>query len=501
VIYIEKENSIFKTSTKIRRKKMLHKEADVVVIGYGGAGAAAAITAHDNGAKVIVLEKMDNGGGNTKCAGGTIRKFLDIDKATTYFRAILPKSVSNIMVRTFVEEVANNAPWIESLGGELACADGKMFPPGSTVVWPFLKGADGVGGRWALKELSLVGGTDLWRCLSKNVEKRNVEVLLNTPAKRLIRNVKNEIIGVVAESPDGEIQINARRGTILTCGGFQSNSEMLHNYLGLDFLAEGCPGNTGDGIRMAQAVGADLWHMSSVSCGLGYKFPDYDFPIGLAVRVPEYIWVDQHGKRFTDECGTDMHAMAFAFTYLDHGNLTYPRIPGYMIVDQSTIQSGPLVSRCPGVIGDYYQWSKDNSEEIKKGWFKKANTIRELAPQIGIRSDVLQQTVSKYNAFCYSGYDPEFGRRQETLSPISKPPFYAIAVWPCLINTQGGPRRDAQAQVIDVFGKPIKRLYSAGEIGSIFGMLYPGSGNVNECIAFGRIAGRNAAAQSPWNGK
>lgn len=99
--------------------------------------------------------------------------------------------------------------------------------------------------------------------------------------------------------------------------------------------------------------------------------------------------------------------------------------------------------------------------------------------------------------YCIGGYDPDFGRRQETLNPIARPPFYAIAVWPCLINTQGGPRRNSQAQVLDAYGNPINRLYSAGELGSIWGILYPGAGNISECLAFGRIAGRNAAAETP----
>ena len=116
---------------------------------------------------------------------------------------------------------------------------------------------------------------------------------------------------------------------------------------------------------------------------------------------------------------------------------------------------------------------------------------------INLRPEKLQQTVSQYNTHCIGGYDPDFGRRPETMSPISKPPFYAIPVWPCLLNTQGGPKRNAKAQVLDIYGQPIKRLYSAGELGSIFSVVYPGAGNISECLAFGRIAGRNAAAETP----
>jgi succinate dehydrogenase/fumarate reductase flavoprotein subunit len=189
--------------------------------------------------------------------------------------------------------------------------------------------------------------------------------------------------------------------------------------------------------------------------------------------------------------------MAFEFSYLDYKTLTYPRIPAYIIFDETVRQDGPLIGMYPGLMADYYHWSEDNSAEIEKGWIKRSSTIRELALQIGLRAEKLQETVSIYNISCAGGYDLDFGRRQETLSPIVKPPFYAIAVWPCLLNTQGGPKRNSRAQVLNIEGKPIKRLYSAGELGSIFSVVYPGAGNISECLAFGRIAGRNVVGEKP----
>lgn len=235
--------------------------------------------------------------------------------------------------------------------------------------------------------------------------------------------------------------------------------------------------------------------MGGVSCGLGYKVPEFDIPIGIGVRTPQYIYVDQDGNRFIDETGVDVHAMAFEFTVLDHKNLRYPRLPAYLIFDETTCANSPMVGGCPGAIIDFYQWSSDNKAEIAKGWIKTAPTIRELAPKIGLRPEKLQETISKYNIYCTGGYDPDFARRQETLAAIVKPPFYAIEVWPCLLNTQGGPKRNEKAQIVDTDGKPIKRLYSAGELGSMFNKLYPGAGNVSECLAYGRIAGQNAAAE------
>lgn len=476
---------------------MWNEEADVIVVGYGGAGAAAAITAHDAGAKVILLEKDDKAGGNTRLSGGTLREFLDTKTAAQYFQAILDKTVSRAVVRAFVDETDKNPEWVKGLGGELlrATEGPQRFPPSPHVVWPFLPGSEGMGGRWQIKGQSRVGGSNLCDVLIKAVDKRGIKVLFKTAAKKLLINESKEVNGIVADSPQGEIQIRAKRAVVLTCGGFQYNEEMQLNYLGLKFMAQGCKGNTGDGIRMCQELGADIWHMRGVSCGIGYKFPEFDIPIGIGVRTPQYIYVDQNGRRFIDETGIDVHAMAFEFSYLDHKTLKYPRLPAYLIFDETTRSNSPLIGGCPGAIMDFYQWSPDNKAEIAKGWIKTAPTIRQLAPKIGLRPEQLQETVSQYNMYCVGGYDPDFNRRQETMSTISQAPFYAVEVWPCLLNTQGGPKRNEKAQIMDTSGQPIKRLYSAGELGSMFNILYPGAGNVSECLAYGRIAGRNAAAE------
>ena len=135
--------------------------------------------------------------------------------------------------------------------------------------------------------------------------------------------------------------------------------------------------------------------------------------------------------------------------------------------------------------------------EVRKGWIRAADNLADLARQINIRPDILQATVAQYNLQCVGGYDPEFGRAADTLVPLGRAPYYAMELWPCLFNTQGGPKRNARAQVLDVHGDPIKRLYSAGELGSLWHRNYPGAGNVSEALAFGRIAGRNAAGEQP----
>jgi succinate dehydrogenase/fumarate reductase flavoprotein subunit len=237
--------------------------------------------------------------------------------------------------------------------------------------------------------------------------------------------------------------------------------------------------------------------MNAVAATFGYKLPGLEFAIRHRMKHAGYVYVDQAGRRFMDETGIDGHAMWAPASYIDMKTLQKPRLPSFLIFDEETRLKGPVGWTNSGVAMDNYKWSADNSAEIRKGWIKAADEITALASQINLPPDFLQSTITQYNSFCKEGYDPEFGRSANTLIPIAKSPFYAIDLWPAIINTQGGPRRNARAQVLNVWGSPIRRLYSAGELGSLWHRNYPGGGNVSEALAFGRIAGRNAAAEKP----
>jgi predicted oxidoreductase len=139
----------------------------------------------------------------------------------------------------------------------------------------------------------------------------------------------------------------------------------------------------------------------------------------------------------------------------------------------------------------------NNQAEITKGWITEANSIEELAEKLNIDPAGLKATVEAYDAACASGNDAEFGRT-EVLSPIGSGPFYGCEMGLGIINTQGGPARDAAHHVLDWDNKPIPRLYAAGEFGSIYVFLYQGAGNVSETLG-GRVAGANAAVEQPWS--
>jgi hypothetical protein len=231
-------------------------------------------------------------------------------------------------------------------------------------------------------------------------------------------------------------------------------------------------------------------------------------------RMPgnSYIYICGTGERFVCEQAYFVQTSEGLKYPVKHGKIlrngqwipspTPPVI--YCIFDEKLRRKGPLYGGVEWKIGwvehlNLYHWSEDNSKEIEKGWIRKAGTIKELALMIGIDPIKLQETIRKFNQYCLNGKDPDFNRDPKTLEPITDPPYYSIKLVPTFINTQGGPRRNKRAQIINPYGETIPRLYSAGELGSIYSFLYQGGGNIGECLAFGRIAGRNAAAEKPWN--
>jgi len=208
-----------------------------------------------------------------------------------------------------------------------------------------------------------------------------------------------------------------------------------------------------------------------------------------------------------------MHAFGYELTSYDGYALCYPRVPCYWILDEKRRALAPLASyhgTCNppgGIMGDiHYVWSADNQKEIDRGWIMKASTIEELPSKILAAPDnnglmnpaVLRTTVKQYNEYCRKGEDIDFHKPKEWLQPLEDPPYYAVKLWLGGPNTRGGPKRNVRGQVLRVDNTPLPRLYSAGELGSVWGMLYQGAGNIAECIAFGRIAGTNAAAEKVW---
>lgn len=483
---------------------------DVLVLGYGGAGAAAAITAHDAGAKVLILEKMPQAGGNTRASGGGFIIPKDAQQAYEYLEKTFlfaDNEMDASLVKAFCERAVKLPEFFKRVAPEA-----KLRITGHAN-YPNLPYADNITKyRVAGKQ---PGGIVLIDTLRKAVEQdRKIPVMLNTPALELIRE-GNTVIGATANKDGKTIRIRALRGVILTTGGYEYDEQSLRTYCqGTQVLGLGNPGNTGDGLRMASAMGARLWHMTSYSCPLGIKVPGCKAAVFVTMMTPNYIMVNQDGKRFCNEAGVDFHGFIYAVNQLDGVNHRYPQIPCYIIMDEA----GRLAGRpthfkygyASGIEG--YHWSEDSSKEVESGIVKKADTLEALAEMIHVPAANLKAQVARWNADMKAGADTEFGRKIKktgksafigtdvpTLSaPLAeKGPYYAIEAYPALLNTQGGPKRDAMARVMDVYDRPIPHLFVAGELGSIWGSIYQGSSNVCEALVYGQIAGESAAAEKP----
>lgn len=477
------------------------KEADVVVIGYGGAGVSAAISASDAGANVLVIEKNEKGGGSTCVSGGGFIVSDDTDACNKYVQAILDDSLTvedPAVVKTYTDATGTIVDYL----GEIL--PDQEFTKYGGAGYTALEGADKVYKYNIVTDKDEDAAGKLFDCLSAAADDRGIEVLYNTPATHLIKDSEGQIIGVRAEQDGNEICIKGKRGVILTLGGFAFNEDMLNNYVkGGPIYGMGNPGNTGDGILMCQEVGTSLHHMNAVSGGYGYKAEDVPMAyvnVGPGL-YPSMIYVDKDGKRFANEIGIEAHAGIHVVDHFESLPVPrYPQVPMYAIFDETARSAGPICmyrSHCPK------PWSTDNMTEIEAGWIKKGSTPEELAANTGLDPEALASTISGWNADVASGTDAEFGRPMtaKTAVSLNNPPYYALQLNPAILNTQGGPVRDVNAQILDPFGDPIPHLFSAGEFGSLWGIIYQGGGNVGEALTFGRIAGQSAAAQAAWDAK
>ncbi|MFC1918395.1 FAD-dependent oxidoreductase [Chloroflexota bacterium] len=481
------------------------RDTDVIVVGYGAAGAATAITAYDEGAEVLILEKAPEGeeGGNSRVAVGGWFTPTPVSRAISYFNALCGAySVPEEMVKVWAEEMGENKDWVISLGGNPV----KSRTGLAGAEFPELPGADCVH---SYRQNGERGNEQLFKLLKTSVDKRGIKVLYATPGKELIENCPTkEILGVRTEREGNQFNIKAKRAVVLTCGGFENNQEMVRDFLtNLPYCYPwGTPYNTGDGIKMAMAAGADLWHMNNIA-GPWYALKVTEFPSVFMIRALYYdkelpggmILVGADGKRFINE----KHKIAHGKVQVAGRWIQAPSpCPMFMVFDHTLFSAGPLYNKNDSegwnAILKVYDWSDDNSAEMARGWINKADTIEELAMRIKLNPAVLEDTANKWNKCCAVGKDTDFGRTV-MLSPIGAKPFYAIEVSPAFINTQGGPRRNGKGQILRPDGSPIRRLYSAGELGSIHSFLYQAAGNLGECLAFGRISGRNAATEKPWD--
>jgi succinate dehydrogenase/fumarate reductase flavoprotein subunit len=523
-------------------------EADIIVIGFGSAGGCAAIEARDHGAEVLILEKQpeDSHYSNTRMSGGGFHSpdpAGDIDALKSYAKAMfsgdnLPHKLEGDQSE-FAEELAElwaryapqNAAFMRGLDPafQAVVSAGAAFPefPGAArskyaVVRSTYTGQydeDALTGRTRdTAKSAKQSGEAFHACMLTGIQSRNVPVHYGVAARDLVLDGSGAVVGVQAERGSRQLTYRARRAVIIASGGYEYNVRMRKAFLDGPALEGwafyGSPANTGDGIRMALRVGAALSRVGSIAGRVICAIPErrHGLRIGLntsGVGKPNEIVVDNLGRRYASERRITKDPSRYIFykeaLQFDTVSLTYPRIPSWMIFDSVMMRRGPIVSVAAAAYNGI-DWGADNQNALRNGWILRGDTLGQLAQRIREHPDnrgamdaaALAQAVETWNRFCAAGHDSDFEREPGTMGTVAEPPFYAIPLYPGGPNTKGGLRADAQRRVLDWEDRPIPRLYAVGEICSVFQFVYQGGGNLAEGIAFGRVAGRNAAAERPW---
>lgn len=500
---------------------------DVIVIGFGFAGAVTAIEAHDRGERVLLIEKMPDPGGISICAGGGLRYATDAKAAFAYVRETNGGKTPEPVLRAFADGIVELKDYLEALARPLN-ATVEVIHRNANYPFPGFESLSFVQIRDVpdfdlRREYPHVHGTEasrgthLFKVLHENIRRRGIEVRLATPALRLIRGERDEVRGVWSGGAYGHKALAAAKGVVLACGGFESGTDLqLQHWQFGEVRSAAFRGNTGDAVRLGQDLGARLWHMWHFHGSYGFHHVDPAFPFGIRVkRLPDWtpgvtepsvpmtwILVDRRGRRFMNEYEPYFQDTGHRpLEAMDMSTQTPTYRPAYLIVDDVGRQRYPL----GGVAfndrdAPRYTWSADNLREVDNGLLKVAHSIDELAGLIGARPDELRATLERWNAACEAGVDQDHGRPRGSMQPIREAPFYVGEVHPVVSNTQGGIAHDDEQRVLNVFGEPVERLYVAGEAGSLWGHLYLVGGNLAECFVSGRIAARSLARADAWDG-
>ncbi len=346
------------------------------------------------------------------------------------------------------------------------------------------------GGHSAYRTHAAVAGVgrEYTEALRKIAEKRGAKIRLETEVTWIWRkdaDPASPVLGVEVKRGRKVSNIKIGKALVLASGGFSRDIKMrlAHNpMLVAEFNCTNHRGATGEMIRFAQAIGADTLELNFIQL---YPFAEpesgiLDTPAVYPFNGPGYgiVYVNKAGKRFVNELE---RRDVCAFAQIELGPTMKPTW---------SIFSDEMVLKMGG--------SKEEVEAgLAKGRFVKADSIAELAGKLGIPADALVETITRHNKYLEEGKDPDFGKPiTKVMIPMVKGPFYAVAQWPAVHHTMGGLRINNRAQVIDVFGEVIPRLYAAGEAtGGVHGSNRLGSNAIPDCVVFGRIAGTNAAKE------
>lgn len=437
---------------------------DVVVVGGGAAGIGAAYNAKEAGASVLLLEKQSHLGGNTLISGGLIyatgtsfQKEAGVEDSVEalvdYWYDRSEETADRDFLTLVAERSNDTVEWLQAGGVELT---GPSTAGTSDVPRMLDTG---------------MGGSGFILPMTETIEKLGVDIRYDTPATALLTDASGAVTGVEATAADGHLVTVNAKSVVLATGGFDGNQEMMRKYAPsfADEFFYANAGNTGDGIAMAQSVGAATVFKDGVIGLRGCRPTSFADPENGYIWMP-YLMVDQTGARFANESAD------------------------YPILHSEMVKNG---SHHFFLIFDGSQGSAEMfATLLDEGYAFTADTLEALADVTFMDRDVFLATVERYNSLA-GKEDEDFGKAAAAMTAVGDGPYFALRVMPATIGTLGGIKIDLDMHVLNTDGAVIPGLYAAGATanGDFFGRVYPASGtSIMMSFTTGRIAGTNAAA-------
>lgn len=467
-----------------------HDTADVVVIGYGIAGACAALEARRAGADVLVLERASGGGGASALSAGIFyfgggtevqraAGYDDTPQAMFDFLMASTDAPDARLVRDYCDNSVAQFAWLEAQGvpfnrgyyqgkAVIAPTDDCLASTGNEKLWPYHQIAKPAPRGHKVRKEGDGGGVLAMNALIAACEREGVRVEVDSRVNALVRDAAGRIVGVRAKQSDGQKLFRARNAVVLAAGAFGLNRDMLRQYapqLPDNCVPLGIENNDGDAIRLGRAAGAELRAMDGVIATASYYPPE---------QLIKAILVNRMGERFVAE---DSYHGRTAQAILEQ-----PGTVAYLVMD-SEVFAYPEVNRA--------------QHRFVDGW----ETVAEMEQGLNLPAGSLQRTIADYNAGAALGDDPLHHKYRDWLKPLDKAPYAAFEV--SYSNsfyyyiTLGGLKISVNAEVLDAAGQPIPGLFGAGACTSTIaqnGKGYASGLMLGPASYFGRVAGRNAAA-------
>lgn len=450
------------------KKQDMTYDVDVVVVGGGSTGLSAAISAANEGANVLLVEKQGlvggaaaRSGGKLMAAGTDVQKAAGIldtpEKMFDYLKSVGGDYIDNEKLLAFCNNSLEVYNWMVELGVEVQDVEPIHKSLDTWRVHNTLGGGgmtDGFGGNITVP-------------LYEQYKKSEGELLYNTTVQEILVNDKNEVTGVKGTKSDGSVITVNAKSVIIATGGYAQNKEMVTSYdEKFPYYVTSVPtGNVGDGIKMVEAIGGQIENNPAVQAVY------LNFYSGVGINEEPGLIVSNQGQRVANE-----------FSYQYH--------------------VGDALAQAKSTSGWYIATANDPTPTVQYAMTLdttlKAASIEELAGLMKVDAVTLKTTIDRYNELAKKKADDDFGKPAEYLYPIEGEMYYALEMLPSVTVTYSGIVTDINAQVLDANNQPIANLYAAGETAfpGLFGTEYPGCGMaISGGAYYGRIAGQQAASQ------